>query len=77
MCVSPRERRRVLPLWRQLLPGIVPGEQPGLCGAKALNGLAAAVAQAYGWSDYTADMPDEEILKRLLALNLQRSAHTA
>jgi hypothetical protein len=29
---------------------------------------------AYGWTDYTADMPDEEILKRLLALNLQRSA---
>jgi hypothetical protein len=38
---------------------------------KALDG---AVAQAYGWSDYTADMPDEEILKRLLALNLERSA---
>ena len=33
-----------------------------------------AGAQAYGWSDYSADMPDEEILKRLLALNLQRSA---
>ena len=36
--------------------------------------LDAAVAQAYGWSDYTADMLDEEILKRLLALNLARSA---
>ncbi len=36
--------------------------------------LDLAVAQAYGWSDYSADMPDEEILKRLLALNLQRSA---
>ena len=34
--------------------------------------LDMAVAQAYGWSDYTADMPDEEILKRLLALNLER-----
>ncbi len=31
-----------------------------------------AVAQAYGWSDYTADMADEEILKRLLALNIER-----
>ena len=35
--------------------------------------LDLAVAQAYGWSDYSADMPDEEILKRLLSLNLQRS----
>ena len=35
--------------------------------------LDAAVAAAYGWADYTAEMPDEEILKRLLALNLARS----
>jgi hypothetical protein len=36
--------------------------------------LDAAVADAYNWADYTADMPDEEILKRLLALNLERAA---
>ena len=36
--------------------------------------LDAAVAAAYGWADYTADMPDDEILRRLLALNLQRTA---
>ena len=35
--------------------------------------LDLAVAAAYGWADYGADMADEEILKRLLALNLQRS----
>ena len=35
--------------------------------------LDAAVAEAYGWADYTPDMPDEEILRRLLALNLERS----
>jgi len=35
--------------------------------------LDAAVAAAYGWSDYTPEMPDEEILRRLLALNLERS----
>ena len=35
--------------------------------------LDLAVAAAYGWADYTADMPDEEILKRLLALNLARA----
>ena len=40
--------------------------------------LDAAVAAAYGWMDYTAAMADEEILKRLLALNLARSgAHDA
>ncbi|WP_042425251.1 class I SAM-dependent DNA methyltransferase [Comamonas granuli] len=36
--------------------------------------LDTAVAAAYGWADYTADMPDDEILRRLLALNLQRSS---
>jgi len=35
--------------------------------------LDAAVAKAYGWDDYTPEMPDEEILRRLLALNLERS----
>ena len=35
--------------------------------------LDAAVAAAYGWTDYTLAMSDEEILKRLLALNLERS----
>jgi hypothetical protein len=36
--------------------------------------LDLAVASAYGWADYRADMPDDEILKRLLALNLARSS---
>ena len=36
--------------------------------------LDLAVAAAYGWADYAADTPDEEILKRLLALNLARAA---
>jgi len=35
--------------------------------------LDAAVAAAYGWADYTPETPDEEILRRLLALNLERS----
>ena len=38
---------------------------------KALN---QAVADAYGWTDYTPAMSDEEILRRLLALNLSRGA---
>ena len=37
--------------------------------AQAHDNLDAAVAAAYGWADYTAAMPDEEILRRLLALN--------
>ena len=36
--------------------------------------LDVKVAAAYGWDDYTADMQDEEILKRLLTLNLERAA---
>ena len=34
--------------------------------------LDTAVAKACGWDDYTPAMPDEEILKRLVALNLAR-----
>ncbi len=41
--------------------------------AAAHQALDAAVAQAYGWSDYQPAMPDEHILKRLLALNLERA----
>lgn len=41
--------------------------------ANAHQALDAAVAAAYGWDDYTPDMPDEEILRRLLALNLERA----
>jgi type II restriction/modification system DNA methylase subunit YeeA len=41
--------------------------------AQAHEALDAAVAAAYGWADYTPAMPDDEILRRLLALNLQRA----
>ncbi len=37
---------------------------------RELDGYAA---DAYGWTDYTPAMPDEEILRRLLALNLERA----
>ena len=35
--------------------------------------LDSAVAAAYGWADYSEAMPDAEILRRLLALNLARA----
>lgn len=35
--------------------------------------LDTAVAKAYGWNDYTSQMTDEEILRRLLALNQARA----
>lgn len=35
--------------------------------------LDKAVANAYGWTDYTPEMADEEILRRLLALNHARA----
>ena len=38
----------------------------------AHKALDAAVAAAYGWTDYAPEMPDDEILRRLLALNLAR-----
>jgi type II restriction/modification system DNA methylase subunit YeeA len=39
----------------------------------AHKALDLAVAAAYGWTDYTPAMSEEEILRRLLALNLARS----
>jgi len=39
----------------------------------AHQALDKAVAAAYGWQDYTPEMSDDEILKRLLALNLARA----
>ncbi|NJD25617.1 MAG: class I SAM-dependent DNA methyltransferase [Betaproteobacteria bacterium] len=39
----------------------------------AHKALDAAVATAYGWADYTPEMADEEILRRLLTLNLERA----
>jgi N-6 DNA Methylase len=41
--------------------------------AQAHAALDAAVAAAYGWVDYTSAMHDDEILRRLLALNRGRS----
>jgi type II restriction/modification system DNA methylase subunit YeeA len=41
--------------------------------AQAHHALDAVVAAAYGWADYTPSMPDDEILRRLLALNLERA----
>ena len=37
--------------------------------------LDAAVAKAYGWNDYTPEMTDDEILRRLLVLNHARAAN--
>jgi hypothetical protein len=45
--------------------------------AQAHATLDAAVAAAYGWADYSPAMPDDEILRRLLALNLARSGVAA
>ncbi|CAG9933756.1 DUF559 domain-containing protein [Candidatus Nitrotoga arctica] len=35
--------------------------------------LDAAVAKAYSWNDYTPEIADEEILRRLLVMNLARA----
>ena len=57
-------------------PGTSPRNQPNARPAwldLAHKALDAAVAAAYGWADYTPAMPDDEILRRLLALNLERA----
>ncbi len=60
-------KRTLTNLYNQKLEGKVQWLQ------SAHEQLDQAVATAYGWSDYTPTMPDEEILKRLLALNLERA----
>ncbi len=40
----------------------------------AHKALDKAVAAAYGWTDYTPEMPDETILGHLLTLNLRRQS---
>lgn len=42
--------------------------------AQAHDALDAAVAAAYAWTDWSPAMADDEILRRLLALNLERAA---
>jgi hypothetical protein len=42
--------------------------------AQAHSALDATVAAAYGWADYPPAMSDDEMLRRLLALNLERAA---
>ena len=37
--------------------------------------LDRAVFAAYGWSEDADELPEEEMLRRLLALNLERSGH--
>ena len=45
--------------------------------AQAHEALDASVAAAYGWADWTPAMADEDILRRLLALNRERAAREA
>ncbi|MDP3084497.1 MAG: N-6 DNA methylase, partial [Rubrivivax sp.] len=45
--------------------------------AQAHAALDAAVAAAYGWADAAPALADEEVLRRLLALNLERAGHAA
>ena len=45
--------------------------------AQAHEALDLAVAAAYGWADYAPAMPDDEILRRLLVWNLERSVASA
>lgn len=40
---------------------------------QAHSALDAAVAASYGWGDWGEGLPEDEILRRLLALNLARA----
>lgn len=50
------------------------GAQPHFINLCQLLGVPTPGSSAYGWTDYTTNMPDDELLRRPLALNLARSA---
>lgn len=54
---------------RQTSPSLT-GQQRGV----AYKALDVAISLAYGWTDYTPEMADDEILRRLLALNHARAS---
>lgn len=43
--------------------------------AQAHDALDAAVAVAYGWSESSQALADDDVLRRLLALNRERARH--
>lgn len=51
-------------------------EKPAWLQAAHAN-LDAAVAAAYGWTDYAPSMADTEIVRRILVLNQERAASAA
>ncbi len=69
---GPRDAERAAKLKRRTLTKLY-NERPGWLDF-AHKKLDAAVAAAYGWP---ADLTDEQILEKLLALNLERAAEEA
>lgn len=55
------------------IPELVPDVRGQTIAKLGHEALDAAVAAAYGRPDYTSEMLDEEILRRLLVLNLVRT----
>ena len=55
----------------------VQGDIQGIIGRleSVISQRDQAVAAAYGWPDFTPATPDDDILKRLLALNLTEATH--
>jgi hypothetical protein len=60
----------------EMPPHYAAPHEPRATTPLAHEALDAAVAAAYAWTDYTPQMHDEEILRRLLALNCERAAST-
>jgi len=69
--LEPRDTECAAKLKRRTLTNLYNGRPAWL--TQAHQKLDAAVAAAYGWP---ADLTDEQILERLLALNLERAAET-
>jgi type II restriction/modification system DNA methylase subunit YeeA len=59
-------------LKKRTLTNLYNNRKPGSWLDIKHNALDIAVAHAYGWADYTPEMSDDEILHRLLKLNLER-----
>ena len=68
--INPQQRTHQSDLQKRTLTNLYNARPAWLDNAQ--KELDAAVAKACGWNDYTPEMTNEEILRRLLALNLER-----
>lgn len=74
--VRPSNESLIIHMLRAMSGGISIADPTRLDAVQAsVDTELAAVAKSYGWTDHAESMADEDILGRLLGLNLERSSN--